>query len=203
MSIAAITLDADEDPINVFVRWLLEAKVLDEDFYNVTAFATADSSGCPNVRMMLLKKVDESGLFFFSNEDSDKGREIAENPKAAFVLHLRQLKRQIRGRGGIERLSVEDADRYFATRPRESQIGAWVSAQSRPLPDQFTIERSFKKVAEQYFGKSVPRPPYWVGYRLLPLVIEFWLEKPYRLHERLRYSRERVEDLWETALLYP
>ncbi len=203
MSAGTTTLNATENPITQLVKWLAEAKVLDRDNYNAMALATADSLGLPNVRIMLLKEVDERGLSFFSNEESDKGREIAANPRAAFALHLRPLRRQIRGRGNVERLSSQDSDLYFATRPRESQIGAWVSAQSRPLPDQSTIEDGFKNITGRYSGKSVPRPPYWVGYRLTPLVIEFWLDRPHRLHERLRYFRESVDDDWSKAFLYP
>ena len=203
MSGGAAVLNEAENPIELLLNWLLEAKASDGDNYNAMALATADFLGFPNVRMMLLKEVDERGLSFFSNEDSDKGREIAANPRSAFALHLRLLRRQIRGRGYVERLSSQDSDLYFATRPRESQIGAWVSLQSRPLPDQSTTEDGFKNIAERYSGKSVPRPPYWIGYRLSPLVIEFWLDKPHRLHERLRFFRESVDDNWRKVFLYP
>jgi pyridoxamine 5'-phosphate oxidase len=203
MNVAAAASDAAEHPISLLLGWLSEARDLDQDNYNAFALATADASGLPNVRTMLLKEVDERGLSFFSNEESDKGCEIAANPYAAFVLHLRPLKRQVRGRGSITRLSTQECDSYFASRPRESQIGAWVSAQSRPLTDRSAVEKGFKRIAEQFSGKSVPRPPYWTGYRISPFAIEFWTEKPHRLHERLRYFRKRVDDAWKTTLLYP
>jgi pyridoxamine 5'-phosphate oxidase len=203
MNASAATLNAAGNPIELLVKWLSEAKALDGDNYNAMALATADSTGFPNVRIMLLKEVDERGLSFFSNEESDKGREIAANPRSAFALHLRPLRRQIRGRGYVERLSPQDSDLYFATRPRESQISAWVSAQSRPIPDRFKLDDNFKIIAERYSGEPVPRPPYWVGYRLSPLVLEFWSERPHRLHERLCYSRERIDDGWKATFLYP
>ena len=196
-----LSADNSRSPLKLVEVWLNDEKLLVN--HNMIALATADATGFPNVRLMLLKSVDRKGLCFFSNGNSDKGQEIEANPRAAFTMFLPSRRRQIRGRGCIESLDADAADEYFSTRPRASQIGAWASAQSRQLDDRAALEERVAKVERQYASRPVPRPPYWIGYRLAPLVIEFWSERPSRLHERLRFYRESIEDGWSETLLYP
>jgi pyridoxamine 5'-phosphate oxidase len=190
-----------EDPIALFHHWLKEAEAGEPSDANAMALATADASGAPSVRMVLLKGADASGFVFYTNLESRKGGELTANPRAALCFHWKSLRRQVRVEGAIAPVSDGEADEYFASRHRQSQIGAWASQQSRPLVGMFELERRVAQYAAKYgFGK-VPRPPYWSGFRLTPGRIEFWRERPFRLHERLVYLRG--EGGWRTERLYP
>ena len=166
------------------------------------ALATVDANGLPDVRMVLLKRFDERGFVFFTNAESNKGHELEGNLKAAIVLHWKSLNRQIRIRGPVERVSSAESDAYFATRPRGAQIGAWASRQSRPLDSRATLEAAIARYEKEYPG-TVPRPPHWGGYRIVPLQIEFWMDQKFRLHDRLVFSREQPGAPWRTETLYP
>lgn len=190
-------------PLDLFNVWLDEEKLGKSIDYNIIALATADAMGFPNVRLMLLKSVDRNGLLFFSNKNSEKGQEIDASPRGAFTTFLSSRRRQVRGRGWIDRLNDREIDGYFSSRPRDSQIGAWASAQSQPLEDRAILDERVVEVQQQFAGKPVPRPPYWVGYRLMPLVMEFWQERPHRLHQRVQFTRESVDEAWRKTLLYP
>lgn len=195
-------LPEGKDPIVLFAAWFEDAKAKEPNDPNGMALATADASGLPDVRMVLLKDVDERGFVFYSNLESAKGQELAANPQAALLFHWKSLRRQVRVRGQVERVTDAEADAYFATRARPSQIGAWASDQSRPMPDRFALE---KKVAEYglKFGLSAPpRPPHWSGWRIVPSHIEFWRDRPFRLHERLVFERG-ADGAWGTTRLFP
>jgi len=166
------------------------------------ALATVDPDGLPNVRMVLLKQYDERGFVFFTNADSTKGRELAGNLKAAIVLFWKSLNRQIRVRGSVERISEAESDAYFAIRPREAQIGAWASQQSRPLESREALQAAVARYDKEYTGK-VPRPPYWGGFRIIPNSIEFWEDQPFRLHDRIVYTRAASSKPWTRERLYP
>jgi pyridoxamine 5'-phosphate oxidase len=153
--------------------------------------------------MVLLKGVDARGFVFYTNTLSAKGLELAAQPKAALLFHWKSLRRQVRVRGPVEAVSAEEADAYFASRPRGSQIGAWASDQSRALPDRLALERRVAEFGLKFGIGKVPRPPHWSGYRVLPRTIEFWRDRPFRLHERLAYSREAEDAAWTVARLYP
>jgi pyridoxamine 5'-phosphate oxidase len=165
------------------------------------ALATVDADGLPNVRMVLLKGADENGFIFYTNVESAKGLEIAANPKAALVFHWKSLRRQVRARGTITRVSDAEADAYFATRPRDSRIGAWASQQSRPLESRFAFEKAIAVYAAKYAVGEVPRPPYWTGFCIRPVSIEFWHDRPFRLHDRVVFTR--TEGGWTRTRLYP
>jgi pyridoxamine 5'-phosphate oxidase len=165
------------------------------------ALATADASAQPSARIVLLKGHGPQGFVFYTNEESAKGREIAENPRATLLFHWKSLRRQVRIEGAVERVSDADADTYFATRTRDSQLGAWASDQSRPLDSRSTFEEGFEQVKGQFEGKDVPRPPHWRGYRVVPKRIEFWSDRPHRLHERRLFTLE--DGRWSEGLLYP
>ena len=165
------------------------------------ALATADASGRPSVRMVLLRGVDERGFVFHTNYDSRKARELADNPYAALCVHWHSLEEQIRIDGRVERLPDAESDAYFASRPRGSQLGAWASQQSAPLPSRELLEEEYRAVEKRFAGQDVPRPPFWGGFRLVPDRIEFWFGRPDRLHDRLLYVREG--DAWTIERLYP
>jgi pyridoxamine 5'-phosphate oxidase len=192
-----------QDPFEVFAQWLELARKSEPNDPNAMALATADSSGMPDVRMVLLKDVDANGFVFYSNLESAKGCQLLANPQAALCFHWKSLRRQVRVRGAIIAVSNEEADAYFASRARDSRIGAWASAQSRPLEDRFALERSVASYAVKFGLGDVPRPDFWSGFRLVPTRIEFWRDKPFRLHDRLVFERGDASQNWSTTKLYP
>jgi pyridoxamine 5'-phosphate oxidase len=194
--------DADE-PLALFSDWLAAAEKAEPDDPNAMALATTDESGMPDVRMVLLKAFDADGFVFYSNSESDKGRELAAEMKAAAVFYWKSLHRQVRIRGPVERVSEAEADAYFSTRALQSRIGAWASQQSRPLESRLALETAFAKYAAKFALGGVPRPPYWVGYRIRPLTIEFWSHGSFRLHDRIRFSRTEPGAGWKKQRLYP
>lgn len=170
---------------------------------NAMALATVDADGLPNVRMVLLKGFDEHGLVFYTNLNSQKGRELKVQPKAALLFHWKSLARQIRLRGPVAQVSDAEADAYFATRPRPSQIGAWASNQSAALETRLAFEKAIALYGTKFALGTVPRPPHWSGFRLVPLVIEFWQDRPFRLHDRIEFRRAEPGGAWSKTRLYP
>ena len=191
------------DPFSLFEEWLQAATRSEPNDPNAMALATVDASGLPDVRMVLLKGVDAQGFVFFTNLESAKGRELAGQPKAALLFHWKSLRRQVRVRGPVEPVSAEEADAYFASRARSSQIGAWASAQSRPMADRFALEKAVAEYGLKFGLGAVPRPPHWSGFRVRPAEIEFWRDRPFRLHERLFYQRDANDAPWRTSRLFP
>jgi pyridoxamine 5'-phosphate oxidase len=189
------------DPFHLFDEWLAEARASEPNDPEAMALATADTEGQPSVRMVLLKGHSPNGFLFYTNEHSAKGEQLAGNPSAALLFHWKSLRRQVRVEGSVERVGAEQADAYFATRARDSQLGAWASDQSRPLDRRETFENRFEEVARRFEGRAVPRPPHWGGYRVIPERIEFWTDRPHRLHERRLFTREGGD--WREGLLYP
>jgi pyridoxamine 5'-phosphate oxidase len=192
---------ATTDPIALFATWLGEAEQAEPVDPNAVALATVDSRGMPNVRMVLLKGHGEDGFVFYTNLESAKGRELAANPKAALCFYWKSLNRQVRVRGPVEPVAADEADAYFASRPRGSRIGAWASAQSRPLESRFALEKAVAAYTARYAIGEVPRPAHWSGFRLIPEEIEFWQAGTFRLHDRVRFIRDR--GAWAGARLYP
>jgi pyridoxamine 5'-phosphate oxidase len=191
------------EPFALFDDWMADAKKTEPNDPNAMALATVDADGLPDVRMVLLKGVDARGFVFYTNTMSAKGVELGGDPKAALLFHWKSLRRQVRVRGPVEAVTAEEADAYFASRPRGSQIGAWASDQSRELPDRLALERRVAEFGLKFGIGKVPRPPHWSGYRVLPQAIEFWRDRPFRLHERLAFSRESPDGAWSVARLYP
>jgi pyridoxamine 5'-phosphate oxidase len=189
------------DPFALFDEWFAEAKASEPNDPEAMALATADLLREPSVRMVLLKEHGPEGFVFYTNEESEKGRQLKENPNAALLFHWKSLRRQVRIEGSVERVSDEEADAYFASRARDSQLGAWASDQSRPLDSRATFEQRFEEMKRRYDGQEVPRPPYWGGYRVIPQRIEFWTDRPHRLHERRLFVRGA--EGWSEGLLYP
>jgi pyridoxamine 5'-phosphate oxidase len=196
-------LKPEHEPFALFGQWMAEAEKHEINDPNAMCLATVDAGGMPNARMVLLKGFDPEGFVFYSNRESAKGRELAAHGVAAAVLHWKSLRRQFRFRGLVEPVADEESDAYFASRPRDSRIGAWASQQSRPLESRFALEKAVAVYAAKFNIGTVPRPPYWGGYRIRPTEIEFWTDKPFRLHERLRYAREKAEGGWTCEALYP
>ncbi len=191
-----------DDPLGLFEAWMEEAKTKEPGDPDACALATVDADGLPDVRIVLLKKYDGRGFVFFSNAESAKGRQLAGNLKAAIVLFWKSLNRQIRFRGAVERISEAESDAYFASRPRGAQIGAWASQQSRPLESRAVLEAAVMRYEQEHTGE-VPRPPYWTGFRIIPVSIEFWADRPFRLHDRVVYTRAAPGKPWTRARLYP
>ncbi|MGE3304056.1 MAG: pyridoxamine 5'-phosphate oxidase [Hyphomonadaceae bacterium] len=191
------------DPLALFAQWFEEAKKREPNDANAMALATADAQGAPDVRMVLLKDFDAEGFVFYTNLESAKGRQLRENPQAALNFHWKSLRRQVRLRGPATPVTPEEADAYFATRARDARIGAWASAQSRPLEEGLALQKAVAREAARFGLGPVPRPPHWGGFRLTPLSIEFWRDRPFRLHDRLRFSRAGAQAPWETTRLYP
>jgi pyridoxamine 5'-phosphate oxidase len=191
------------DPFALFAEWLEKAGGTEPNDPNVMAVATADADGLPNVRMLLLKDVDACGLTFYTNLESAKGEELKANPQAAVCFHWKTIRRQVRFRGRIEMVSNEEADAYFATRARGAQLGAHASAQSRPMESREALEKEIARLDKLYEGEEVPRPEHWSGYRLIPIEIEFWVNRPFRLHDRLVYWRENPDTDWQSERIYP
>jgi pyridoxamine 5'-phosphate oxidase len=190
------------DPLQLFDQWFAEARASEINDPEAMALATADAVGNPTVRTVLLKEHGPRGFVFYTNEESVKGRQLAENPSAALLFHWKSLRRQVRVEGEVERVSAEEADGYFATRSRDSQLGAWASDQSRPLERRELFEARFEETKCRFEGQEVARPPYWGGYRLVPQLVEFWQDRPHRLHER-RIFLAQNDGSWAEGLLYP
>jgi pyridoxamine 5'-phosphate oxidase len=189
------------DAIALFDEWFAEARAAEINDPEAMALATAGADGQPSVRMVLLKGHGPEGFVFYTNEQSAKGDQLRENPRASLLFHWKALRRQVRVQGPVEPVSDTEADAYFATRARDSQLGAWASDQSRPLDSRATFEQRFEDAKARFEGEDIPRPPYWGGYRVIPERIEFWLDRPYRLHERRLFTRSG--NGWTEGLLYP
>ena len=194
-------MPAADDPLTLFDSWFAEAAVSEPSEPNAMAIATATADGKPSVRMVLLKSHGPEGFTFYTHDQSRKGEEIASNPNVALLFHWKSLGRQVRIEGAVQKVDAATADAYFATRGRDSQIGAWASDQSRPLPDRATFEARDDEVKARFEGMAVPRPATWSGYRVVPERIEFWTAREHRLHERRLFTREAGG--WTEGLLYP
>jgi len=190
------------DPHALFDLWFAEARESEPNDPEAMALATADAQGRPSVRMVLLKSHDARGFAFYTNSQSRKGGELAANPRAALLFHWKSLRRQVRIEGPVEPVPSEEADFYFASRSRDARIGAWASDQSRPLESRAAFEARYARLVEEYEGGDVARPPYWWGYRVAPERIEFWTDRPHRLHERRLFVRG-ADGGWTESLLYP
>ncbi len=192
-----------EEPFGLFGQWLDEAKKTEINDPTALSLATVDDDGMPDVRMVLLKDHDEAGFVFYTNFESAKGREILHSRKAAMGFHWKSLRRQVRIRGNVEIVSADEANAYFATRPRGSRIGAWASKQSRPLESKYALEKEVAKYTAKFGVSTIPRPEYWSGFRVVPIEIEFWKDGAFRLHDRLLFSRKNVDEPWSITRLYP
>lgn len=190
-----------DDPFALFDAWYAEARAGEANDPDAMSLATAAPDGSPAVRIVLLKDHGPDGFVFYTNADSRKGGELAANPRAALLFHWKSLRRQVRIEGPVEEVAAEEADAYFATRGRDSQLGAWASDQSRPLDSPETFETRYEEVQARFEGGEVPRPPRWTGFRVTPNLIEFWTDRPHRLHERRLFTRQPGG--WNEGLLYP
>lgn len=204
---AQLAANADEtiferaDPTGLFLEWLAAARKSEPNDPNAMALSTVDADGVPDSRMVLLKNVDERGFAFYSNARSAKGLQLAERPVAALLFHWKSLRRQVRVRGRVEAVTPAEADAYFASRARESRIGAWASEQSRPLESREALELVVAREAARFKGQDVPRPERWTGWRVVPDQVEFWRDRPFRLHDRLRFDRNGSD--WIRTRLQP
>ncbi len=192
-----------DDPLALFGEWFADAQASEPNDPNAVCLATVDEEGLPDARMVLLKGYDEAGFVFYTNCESAKGRELLSTPKAAMCFHWKSLRRQVRVRGPVAPVSDAEADEYFASRHRESRIGAWASQQSRPLESRFALEKAVAKFAARHAVGEIPRPPYWSGFRIRPVAMEFWHERPFRLHDRVRFTRADPQGGWSSTRLYP
>ncbi|NTJ63446.1 pyridoxamine 5'-phosphate oxidase [Agrobacterium rhizogenes] len=191
------------EPFTLFASWLREAETTEPNDPNAVALATVDKDGLPNVRMVLLKGFDSDGFVFYTNFESQKGQEILSQKKAAMCFHWKSLRRQVRLRGLVEVVSDKEADEYYKTRARGSRIGAWASKQSRPLEGRFALEKAVAEYTARYAIGDIPRPPYWSGFRIRPLSIEFWHDRQFRLHDRIEFRRDMPEGAWQKVRMYP
>jgi pyridoxamine 5'-phosphate oxidase len=192
-----------EEPFRLFSEWLKDAEAKEPNDPNAMAVASVDETGLPDVRMVLLKDFDENGFVFYTNFESKKGREILATRKAALLFHWKTLRRQIRIRGAVEIVGDAEADAYYASRARASRIGAWASRQSRPLESRFALEKAVAEYGLKFGLGEVPRPPHWSGFRIVPATMEFWHDRPFRLHDRIEFTREAPGRPWEKVRLYP
>ncbi|MBB3521211.1 pyridoxamine 5'-phosphate oxidase [Rhizobium redzepovicii] len=191
------------EPFKLFAEWLGEAEASEPNDPNAVALATVDEDGLPNVRMVLLKGFDDNGFVFYTNFESQKGREILGQKKAAMCFHWKSLRRQVRLRGPVEIVTDAEADAYFKTRARGSRIGAWASKQSRPLESRFALEKAVAEYTARYAIGEIPRPAHWSGFRIRPTSIEFWKDQNFRLHDRIEFRRALAEGAWEKVRMYP
>lgn len=191
------------EPVRLFAEWFAEARRAEPVNPDAMALATVDAGGLPNVRMVLLKGFDERGFVFYTNLDSIKGKELAAAPKAALTFYWKSLQRQVRLRGDVETVSNEEADAYFASRSRMAQIGAWASKQSAALESRLAFEKAIALQTAKFAVGTVPRPPFWSGYRVMPVQIEFWQERQFRLHDRIVFARTNLNAPWTKTRLYP
>ncbi len=198
-------IPVEDNPFKIFEKWYEEAKQkLDSEYAVSASLATSTPDGNPDVRMVLVKQWDENGFIFYTNYTSKKSQQIQTNPKAGLCFYWYELGKQIRIRGNVEKVEDEISDQYFKSRDRLSQIGAWASKQSQILPSRWELEKRVAKYLAQFGLSAVPRPSFWGGYRIIPLEMEFWLKKPYRLHERVLYRRDSPDSTqWEYFYLYP
>jgi pyridoxamine 5'-phosphate oxidase len=192
-----------DEPFALFAAWFGEATRAEPADPNAMALATVDAAGLPNVRMVLMKGIDENGFVFYTSRNSQKGQELMANQNAGLAFYWKSLKRQVRVRGTTEIVSDAEADAYFASRPRGAQIGAWASQQSAPLESRSAFEKAVAMTAARHAIGAVPRPPYWIGYRVVPTAIEFWHDRPFRLHDRLAFTRAKPGAPWTKTRLYP
>ena len=193
----------ERNPHDVFDEWYVEAATCGLREPTVMALATTDADGQPSLRMVLLKAHGPEGFVFYTNCESRKGQELLVNPRAALCFHWMPLERQVRIQGRVEQVSDAEADAYFASRARDSQIGAWASRQSRPMETAYDLEKNVVRMALRFNVGAVPRPPYWSGFRVVPHLIEFWRGRPFRLHERIVFSREDETAPWTSERLFP
>lgn len=193
----------ENEPFALFAQWLSQAEEAEINDPNAVALATVDADGLPNVRMVLLKGFDASGFVFYTNFESRKGEEILGRKKAAMCFHWKSLRRQVRLRGPVEVVPDAEADEYYASRPRGSRIGAWASKQSRPLESRFVLEKAVAEYTARYPFGEIPRPPHWSGFRIKPVSIEFWHDRPFRLHDRVEFRRDTPESPWTKVRMYP
>jgi pyridoxamine 5'-phosphate oxidase len=194
---------AADEPFRLFAQWLDDATRTESADPNAMAVATADADGLPDVRMVLMKGFDERGAVFYTNLDSEKGRQLDHNPKAALLFHWKSRNRQVRMRGPVEPVSDAEADAYFASRAKLAQIGAWASKQSAPLESRLAFEKAIARYTAKFAVGTVPRPPNWSGFRIVPMTMEFWEDRPFRLHDRVVFQRDGLQSPWNKTRLYP